>query len=73
MLSTLDLINNNLCWFSVVDNDCEEFTCKGGEYCIDTTGVLCNPLPQYCIAKSLRCNGVPNCGVYDHSDEDGCK
>ncbi|KAK2183961.1 hypothetical protein NP493_290g02006 [Ridgeia piscesae] len=55
-----------------VDEPCEGFLCKGGEYCIDTEGLLCNPLPRYCIDATLRCNGLPNCGVYDQSDEETC-
>lgn len=64
------------CWTLLTDdfeNDCREFHCKGGEYCIDTSHLLCNPLQRYCIHSSLRCNSVPNCGAFDHSDEDGCK
>lgn len=52
---------------------CDEFHCRGEEYCIDTSKVLCNPLPRYCISKSLRCNGVANCGASDSSDEEGCE
>lgn len=59
------------CAFAV--DRCEEFHCRGEEYCIDTSKVLCNPLPRYCISKSLRCNGVVNCGASDSSDEEGCK
>jgi len=57
----------------VIAGVCDEFHCRGEEYCIDTSRVLCNPLPRYCISMSLRCNGLPNCGVSDHSDEEGCK
>ena len=59
--------------FSVCVAPCPEFYCKGGEYCIDSSKLLCNPLPRYCIAQSLRCNSVPNCGAGDSSDEDGCE
>ena len=52
---------------------CPGFHCRGGEMCIDTKGLLCNPLPRYCIDKSLVCNDLPNCGAYDTSDEDGCE
>jgi len=57
----------------VIAESCDEFHCRGEEYCIDTSRVLCNPLPRYCISMSLRCDGVPNCGVSDHSDEEGCE
>ena len=59
--------------YDFADEPCEQLTCEGGEYCIDTGGLLCNPLPRYCIHESLKCNSVPNCGAYDHSDESGCK
>ena len=55
------------------EKPCPDFHCKGGEYCIDTSMLLCNPLERFCIAESLRCNGVPNCGANDHSDEEGCE
>ncbi|GFT26224.1 CUB domain-containing protein [Nephila pilipes] len=29
-------------------------------------------MPQYCIDKSLVCNGVPNCSEDDYSDEEKC-
>ena len=35
--------------------------------------MLCNPLDKYCIDESLICDGVVNCGAFDHSDEEGCK
>ena len=58
-----------------ISEKCEEhsYFCKGGEYCIDTSGLLCNPLPRYCISPSLTCNESPNCGAFDSSDEDLCK
>ena len=52
---------------------CDGFYCHGGEYCIDSGSLICNTGPRYCIDRSLRCNGVPNCGAYDFSDEDMCK
>ena len=27
----------------------------------------------YCIQKDLHCNGIPNCGHFDNSDELNCK
>lgn len=73
VLSPFDRASESWVLLRCTEEPCTEFHCKGGEYCIDTSGLLCNRLPRYCIAKSLRCNRVPNCGAYDHSDEDGCR
>ena len=52
---------------------CPSGTCEGGEFCLDEAKMLCNPLDKYCIDESLICDGVVNCGAFDHSDEEGCK
>ncbi|XP_042230641.1 cubilin-like isoform X10 [Homarus americanus] len=50
-------------WTEIQDNflpsgpKCEQFLCSKN---------------NFCISKNLRCNGVPNCGVGDLSDEDSC-
>ncbi|XP_069946487.1 cubilin isoform X4 [Cherax quadricarinatus] len=50
-------------WTEIQDNflpsgpKCEQFLCSKN---------------NFCISKNLRCNGVPNCGVGDLSDEDNC-
>lgn len=72
MRETIKLILSPMT-FDFLPEPCPEFYCKGGEYCIDSSELLCNPLPRYCIAQSLRCNNIPNCGAGDSSDEDGCK
>ncbi|KAK3734890.1 hypothetical protein RRG08_038916 [Elysia crispata] len=60
-----------LLWMAVtVDEECPDFRCEGGRYC--SGGGLCKPLNRYCIPKQLVCDGVYNCGPYDHSDETGC-
>lgn len=67
------LLANRVKQYRLSEEPCHTFHCEGGEYCIDTQGLLCNPLPRYCIADSLRCNDVPNCGAFDHSDESACE
>jgi hypothetical protein len=49
------------------------FACKGGEYCIDTKSLLCQPTYSYCISKTLVCDGVFNCDIGDDSDEKNCE
>ncbi|XP_033225459.1 tolloid-like protein 1 isoform X2 [Belonocnema kinseyi] len=46
-------------WTEVItDTDCEgQFLCSKN---------------KYCISKSLRCNGIDNCGPGDMSDEESC-
>lgn len=63
-----------LALFTLTADQCRGgFHCKGGEYCIDTSSRLCNPLRRFCVARSLRCDAVPNCVGNDLSDEEGCK
>ncbi|XP_050392278.1 membrane frizzled-related protein isoform X2 [Patella vulgata] len=66
-------IGFKLSWAAVLmpeDGPCGQFICAGGQMCIDD--ILCEPSPKYCIHKSLRCDGVPNCGPFDDSDERKC-
>ncbi|KAK3861107.1 hypothetical protein Pcinc_032888, partial [Petrolisthes cinctipes] len=45
-------------WTEIQDSPkCEQFLCSKS---------------NFCISKNLRCNGVPNCGYGDLSDEDNC-
>ncbi|ESO87274.1 hypothetical protein LOTGIDRAFT_154773 [Lottia gigantea] len=52
------------------DGPCGQFQCGGGKRCIDDMN--CEPSPKYCIHRSLKCDGVPNCGPFDDSDERKC-
>ncbi|GIY39948.1 CUB domain-containing protein [Caerostris darwini] len=51
---------------------CEEFICKDSHYCFSTVDNSCAEMRTYCIDKSLVCNGHPNCGNEDYTDEDKC-
>ncbi|VDO98125.1 unnamed protein product [Soboliphyme baturini] len=51
---------------------CNEFYCRGGEYCIDEGKSICAERKRYCIDASLICDGVPNCAEFDNSDEENC-
>jgi hypothetical protein len=63
-----------LSWTAVTLNEnCPEFQCKGGQVCIDSKNVLCQPSYEYCISKSLVCDGVLNCDNGDESDEKHCE
>ncbi|GIY51152.1 CUB domain-containing protein [Caerostris extrusa] len=50
----------------------EEFICKDSHYCFSTVDNSCAEMRTYCIDKSLVCNGHPNCGNEDYTDEDKC-
>ncbi|XP_041354160.1 membrane frizzled-related protein-like [Gigantopelta aegis] len=52
------------------DGTCAQFTCAGGQHCYEPA--ICMPLERYCIDESLHCDGVPNCGPFDDSDERKC-
>lgn len=46
-------------WTEIRDGPgCTEFLCQSSSFCID---------------RSLKCNGINNCGQDDRSDEDQCK
>ncbi|CAJ0595171.1 unnamed protein product [Cylicocyclus nassatus] len=51
---------------------CTEFTCKGGQICVEQDQGVCVTRPQLCIHSSLVCNGVQNCVEGDYSDEQHC-
>ncbi|RCN35336.1 hypothetical protein ANCCAN_18803 [Ancylostoma caninum] len=51
---------------------CTEFTCQGGQICVEQDQGVCAMRPQLCIHSSLVCNGVQNCVEGDDSDEQHC-
>lgn len=53
-------------------SSCAEFTCQGGQICVEQDQGVCAMRPQLCIHSSLVCNGVPNCVEGDYSDEQHC-
>ncbi|XP_014670448.1 PREDICTED: uncharacterized protein LOC106811372 [Priapulus caudatus] len=60
-------------WTEVSKNaECPLFYCEGGETCIGKDGKICSVRTRYCIDPSLVCDGVPNCGEADVSDEASC-
>jgi hypothetical protein len=63
-----------LSWTAVqITNNCMEFQCKGGEYCIDSKSFLCQKTESFCISKNLVCDGILNCDIGDESDEAHCE
>ncbi|XP_035218757.1 cubilin-like isoform X2 [Stegodyphus dumicola] len=54
------------------EGKCQEFVCRESRYCINTADNSCSEMRNYCIDKSLVCNGYPNCGNEDYTDEDKC-
>ncbi|VDM73678.1 unnamed protein product [Strongylus vulgaris] len=52
---------------------CTEFTCQGGQICVEQDQGVCVARPQLCIHSSLVCNGVQNCVEGDFSDEQHCE
>ncbi len=61
-------------WTAVtLTEDCDQFQCEGGDFCIDENKMLCQPTNRYCISNSLVCDGVLNCDLGDHSDEKQCE
>ncbi|CAC5360552.1 CUBN [Mytilus coruscus] len=52
---------------------CHQFLCHETKHCLEKKNNGCKtPTYQYCINHSLLCNGLPNCGVTDNSDEARC-
>ncbi|KAK6013111.1 hypothetical protein OSTOST_21633, partial [Ostertagia ostertagi] len=51
---------------------CTQFTCQGGQICVEQDQGVCAMRPQLCIHSSLVCNGVQNCVEGDDSDEQHC-
>ncbi|GBM14443.1 hypothetical protein AVEN_246603-1 [Araneus ventricosus] len=54
------------------EGQCQEFICKESRYCFSSPENACAEMKNYCIDKSLVCNGHPNCGNEDYTDEDKC-
>ncbi|GBM23638.1 hypothetical protein AVEN_117388-1 [Araneus ventricosus] len=54
------------------EGQCQEFICKESRYCFSSPENSCAEMKNYCIDKSLVCNGHPNCGNEDYTDEDKC-
>ncbi|XP_042903223.1 CUB domain-containing protein 2-like [Parasteatoda tepidariorum] len=62
-------------WTAVEFQDegkCKEFVCKDSRYCMSSLDNACSEVRNYCIDKSLVCDGYPNCSNEDYSDEDRC-
>ncbi|XP_003739246.1 cubilin [Galendromus occidentalis] len=71
-----EIIGFKLVWTAVTfANQCEQFTCGKSQYCLNTESGTCNTslTKNYCIDRSLQCDGVPNCSGEDSSDEDKCR
>lgn len=51
---------------------CDGFLCTGSQECPDINPDCKIPLLHFCIDKQLRCNGLPNCGPFDDTDEEEC-
>lgn len=70
----LEKLGFQLTWTAVhLEEQCDGFRCKGGEYCIDEKNFLCQQTYKYCIAKELTCDGSFNCDIGDKSDETFCQ
>lgn len=59
--------------FLYVVEPCDGFLCTGSQECPDINPDCKIPLLHFCINKELRCNGLPNCGPFDDTDEEECK
>ncbi|OQR75819.1 suppressor of tumorigenicity 14 protein-like, partial [Tropilaelaps mercedesae] len=71
-----EIIGFKLVWTAVTFADqCEQFTCGKSQYCVNTESGTCNTslTKNYCIDRTLQCDGVPNCSGEDSSDEDKCR
>ncbi|XP_077538750.1 neuropilin and tolloid-like protein 2 [Haemaphysalis longicornis] len=69
------IIGFKLVWTAVTfqPNDvCKEYTCPRSQYCMNSESRSCTETRQYCIDRSLVCDGLPNCSDEDFSDEDKC-
>ncbi|KAH7948110.1 hypothetical protein HPB52_018645 [Rhipicephalus sanguineus] len=52
---------------------CKEYTCPKSQYCMNSESRSCTETREYCIDRSLVCDGLPNCSGEDFSDEDKCE
>ncbi|XP_076076734.1 neuropilin and tolloid-like protein 2 isoform X2 [Mytilus galloprovincialis] len=72
----VDASKFKLVWTAVTKVElgkCHQFLCHETKHCLENKNNGCKtPTYQYCINHSLLCNGLPNCGVTDSSDEARC-
>ncbi|XP_054708887.1 tolloid-like protein 1 [Uloborus diversus] len=69
------VIGFKLVWTAVAfeyHGKCDQHVCRDSHYCLNTASSVCNIMPQYCVHKSLVCDGMPNCSEDDYSDEEKC-
>ncbi|XP_035230301.1 uncharacterized protein LOC118202260 [Stegodyphus dumicola] len=69
------VIGFKLVWTAVAfefNGKCEQHVCRESHYCLNTAATVCSTMPQYCVHKSLVCDGLPNCSEDDYSDEEKC-
>ncbi|KAG8193869.1 hypothetical protein JTE90_011429 [Oedothorax gibbosus] len=72
---TKNAVGFKIVWTAVEfkqEGQCSEFVCRESRYCISSGDTPCSELRNYCIDKSLVCDGFPNCGNEDYTDEDRC-
>lgn len=69
------IIGFKLVWTAVTFQPmdaCKEYTCPKSQYCMNSETRSCTETRQYCIDRSLVCDGLPNCSGEDFGDEDKC-
>lgn len=69
------IIGFKLVWTAVTfqpTDACKEYSCPKSQYCMNSESRSCTETRQYCIDRSLVCDGLPNCSDEDFSDEDRC-
>ncbi|CAN7936882.1 unnamed protein product [Ixodes hexagonus] len=69
------IIGFKLVWTAVTFQPmdaCKEYTCPKSQYCMNSETRSCTETRQYCIDRSLVCDGLPNCSDEDFGDEDKC-
>ncbi|GFY50066.1 CUB domain-containing protein 2 [Trichonephila inaurata madagascariensis] len=69
------IIGFRMVWTAVAfefNGKCDQYVCHDSHYCLNSASTVCSDMPEYCIDKTLVCNGVPNCSEEDFSDEDKC-
>ncbi|XP_055930480.1 cubilin-like [Argiope bruennichi] len=73
--STDKIMGFKLVWTAVgfeFHGKCDQHVCRNSHYCLNSASTVCNVMPQYCIDKSLVCDGLPNCSEDDYTDEEKC-
>ncbi|XP_053202555.1 uncharacterized protein LOC128387382 [Panonychus citri] len=75
-VATQEITGFKLIWTAVTFKpkaDCQHFLCSKSEFCLTPqSGSTCKRKEYFCIDKSLKCDGIPNCSEQDSSDEDQC-